>query len=125
MGTAYASAVLTENVYTTSDKHLKENIKSYTSHSNILNISTVSYNYLNKPNIPEIGLIAQDVEQYLPQIVKEFNGFKTVQYDRIGVLLIPIIREQDKKIKELEESEKELKCITYTLLRSLSLTTKT
>jgi hypothetical protein len=125
VGTAYASAVLTENVYTTSDKHLKENIKSYTPHLNILNISTVSYNYLNKPNIPEIGLIAQDVEEYLPQIVKEFNGFKTVQYDRIGALLIPIIRDQDKKIKDLEESVKELKCITYTLLRSLSLTTKT
>ena len=104
---------------------MKENIKLYTPHSNILNISTVSYNYLNKPNTPEIGLIAQDVEQYIPQIVKEFNGFKTVQYDRIGVLLIPIIREQDKKIKELEESVNELKCITYTLLRSLSLTTKT
>ncbi len=120
MGTLYASAILTENVYTTSDKHLKENIKSYTPNRNIINISTVSYNYTNKPSIPEIGLIAQDVEKYVPQLVKEFNGFKTVQYDRIGVLLLPIIREQDKKIKELEESVNELKCITYTLLRSMT-----
>jgi hypothetical protein len=116
-GTAYATSVLTENVYTTSDKHLKENIKSFIPNQNILNISTVSYNYTNKPSVPELGLIAQDVEQFVPQIVKEFNGFKSVQYDRIGVLLLPIVREQNKKIKELEDSVNELKCITYTLLK--------
>lgn len=100
VGTLYANTVLTENVYTTSDKHLKENIKSFIPNQNILNISTVSYNYINKPSVPEIGLIAQDIEQYVPQLVKEFNGFKSVQYDRIGVLLLPIVREQNKKIKE-------------------------
>jgi hypothetical protein len=119
-GTAYATNVLTESVYTTSDKHLKENIKSFSNTENILNISTVVYNYINKPKIEEIGLIAQDVEQYVPQLVKEFNGFKSVQYDRIGVLLLPIVRDQDKKIKELEENVRELKCITYSLLQSLS-----
>lgn len=119
-GTMFANAVLTENVYTTSDKHLKENIYSFIPNSNILNISTVFYNYISKPNMSELGLIAQDVEQYVPQIVKEFKGFKSVQYDRIGVLLLPIVREQNKKIKELEESMNELKCIMYTLLHSSS-----
>lgn len=117
-GTLFATTVLTESVYTTSDKHLKENIKSFQSPSNILNISTVTYNYTNKAHVNEIGLIAQDVEQYVPQIVKEFNGFKSVQYDRIGVILLPIVREQQKKILELEESIRELKCITYTLIHS-------
>lgn len=117
-GTSYATTVLTESVYTTSDKHLKENIKSFNINENILNISTVMYNYINKPTVEEIGLIAQDVEQFVPQIVKEFNGFKSVQYDRIGVLLLPIVREQEKRIKELEENVRELKCITYTLLKS-------
>jgi hypothetical protein len=119
-GTCYANTVLTESVYTTSDKHLKENIKSYNNTQNILNISTVVYNYVSKPKVEEVGLIAQDVEQYFPQLVKEFNGFKSVQYDRIGVLLLPIIRNQDKKIRELEENINELKCITYTLLHSLT-----
>jgi hypothetical protein len=120
VGTTYATTVLTENVYTTSDKHLKENIKSFIPSLNILNISTVTYNYTNKPTVPEIGLIAQDVEQYVPQLVKEFNGFKSVQYDRIGVLLLPLVREQNKKIKELEDSLNELKCITYSLLRTVT-----
>lgn len=118
-GTMFANNILTENVYTTSDKHLKENIKVFVPNKNILGISTVTYNYTNKPSIPEFGLIAQDVEKFAPHIVKEFNGFKSVQYDRIGVLLLPIVREQNEKIKELEESVKELKCITYSLLRAM------
>jgi hypothetical protein len=120
VGTQYATTILTESVYTTSDKNLKENIQSFIPSQNILNISTVSYNYINKPSVLELGLIAHDVEQYLPQLVKEFNGFKSVQYDRIGVLLLPIVREQNNKIKELEESVNELKCITYSLLRSIT-----
>jgi hypothetical protein len=117
-GTMFATNVLTNAVYTTSDKNLKENIHVHACDSNMLNISTVRYNYINTPHIEEIGLIAQDVERYAPQIVKEFNGFKTVQYDRIGVLLLPIVREQNKRIRELEESVNELRCITYTLLKS-------
>jgi hypothetical protein len=116
-GTSYATTVLANAVYTTSDKQLKENITSFSSAS-VLKISTVKYNYIKAPEVVEVGVIAQDVEQYLPEIVKEFNGVKSVQYDRIGLLLLPIMREQALKIKELEESVKELKCITYNILRS-------
>lgn len=117
-GTLYATTALAGSVYTTSDKQLKENITTFKTPS-VLNISTVKYNYIKRPGEIEIGVIAQDVEKYLPEIVKEFNGVKSVQYDRIGLLLIPIVKEQDRKIKELEDSVSELKCITYTLLQSI------
>jgi hypothetical protein len=116
-GTTYTNTLLAGAVYTTSDKQLKENIVSFQSPS-ILKISTVKYNYIKRPEETEVGVIAQDVEKYVPEIVKEFNGVKSVQYDRIGLLLLPIVREQAKKIKELEDSISELKCITYSLLHS-------
>jgi hypothetical protein len=118
-GTSYMEVALAGAMYTTSDKNLKENIQSFTCPS-VLNISTVKYNYVKRPGEEEIGVIAQDVEKYLPQIVKEFNGIKSVQYDRIGLLLLPVVRDQNRKIKELEDSLNELKCITYTLLHTMS-----
>ena len=64
----------------------------------------------------QVGVIAQDVEKVLPQVVKpapfdtDFDTFssksgenyKTVQYEKLIPLLIEAIKEQQKKIEELE-----------------------
>jgi hypothetical protein len=51
----------------------------------------------------DYGVIAQDVEKVLPELVKETHtGYLGVDYDKIIGLLIEVVKEQEKRIKELE-----------------------
>ena len=51
----------------------------------------------------DYGVIAQDVEKVLPELVKESHtGYLGVDYDKIIGLLIEVVKEQEKRIKELE-----------------------
>ena len=53
---------------------------------------------------PQLGLIAQDVEKVLPQIVYTTqNGYKGVDYTKIVPLLIEGMKEQQKQIDELKK----------------------
>ena len=52
---------------------------------------------------PNIGVIAQEVEAVLPQLVHDReNGFKGVDYAKLTGLLIEAIKEQQKQIDELK-----------------------
>jgi hypothetical protein len=51
----------------------------------------------------DVGVIAQEIEEILPQIVtNRDNGYKAVQYEKIIPLLIEAIKELSAKIKGLE-----------------------
>ena len=50
----------------------------------------------------DVGVIAQEVEAVLPEVVgTRDNGIKAVRYDRIVALLIEAIKEQQTQIDEL------------------------
>jgi len=49
-----------------------------------------------------IGLIAQEVEKVLPELVQEVNGLKYVVYGNIVGVLIEAIKEQENRITYLE-----------------------
>jgi hypothetical protein len=115
-GVSFFDHIVTRSLDTFSDRRLKENIAGYLSPSKLLSLTPCTYNYIATPGKTEIGLIAQDVEAVVPEIVKEHNGFKAVQYDRLGVLLLPIIREQAQRIERLEKSNDELRCAFSTLI---------
>ena len=56
------------------------------------------------------GIIAQDVQKVLPQIVKEKrDGYLGVRHDRLVGLLIESVKEQQQQIDELEKKVEELK----------------
>jgi hypothetical protein len=100
-GIAHIDEVLTTSVTTYSDKRLKMNINNMSTNNNILDLASFEYNYIMRPEVTEIGFIAQDVERVAPQIVREHNGYKTIQYDRLGVLLLPIVKQQQQQIDTL------------------------
>ena len=56
-----------------------------------------------------VGLIAEDVESVGLSEYVDYNtegGVESIQYDRLWVHLIPIIKEQQKRLEELENGTK-------------------
>ena len=119
-GTADIENIVTGSMETYSDRRLKENIVSLEPNYNLLELKACKYNYITKTGETEIGVIAQDVEKIVPEIVKEHAGYKTVQYDRIGVLLLPIIKDLTEKINQLEEDNLNIKLSIKAIISSLA-----
>ena len=102
-------AVWCKQVTTWSDLAFKENIDSLKGAlGKVRHLQAYYYNI--KPDqqaatIPskEIGLIAQDVEQVVPEVVvTNLEGKKGINYGNLSALLIEAIKEQDRKISSLE-----------------------
>jgi hypothetical protein len=56
-----------------------------------------------------MGVIAQELEPYLPEIVStDGSGFKSVKYANLTALLIQAVKEQQEQIEELKEEVKEI-----------------
>jgi hypothetical protein len=101
-----STGTLSSTIFTSlSDKTKKTNIKPINNALNIVkSIDGVYYNWIDDPNsnTKSIGLIAQDIEKVLPEVVTtNSDGLKTVSYGNIVALLIEAIKEQDTLIKNL------------------------
>ncbi|MDP2385306.1 MAG: tail fiber domain-containing protein [Bacteroidota bacterium] len=98
-----------------SDRNLKENIDSITNALDKLKQLT-GYTYNMKAsftgsttNRSEMGLIAQEVEKIIPQIVMtDENGIKGVAYQNLIPLLIEAIKEQNKNLTDQQYQIKTL-----------------
>jgi len=117
-GTAFITDITTYSVSTKSDMRLKENIREFRVPKEFLRLVPRLYTYIEKPGVVELGLIAQEVEGIVPHIVREQGGVKSLQYDRIGVLLLPVVKEQEERIQALEREVTDLKLAVLSLLQS-------
>lgn len=93
--------------YSESDIALKEDVLPIDGALNkVLNLFGVSFRWKSNKQ-DSIGLIAQDVEKVVPEIVKRnVAGNKTVSYDSIVPLLVEAIKEQQKQIEDLKRKIK-------------------
>ena len=58
----------------------------------------------------QIGMIAQEVEEFFPEIVStDNNGFKSLDYARLSVICLRLIKDTVEQIKELKNEIKNLK----------------
>ena len=89
---------------TTSDINLKKDIEIITNANEILNqINGVNFTWI-KSNKPSVGIIAQEIEKVLPQLVHERSdtGTKTVNYNGLIGVLIEAVKELSQRVEELE-----------------------
>jgi hypothetical protein len=73
---------------------------------------TVPYNKLigNKGDHTEVGLIAQEVQKVVPEVVgKNSDGYNTVDYQKLTAVLIEAVKEQQKEIDDLRGQVDSLK----------------
>lgn len=97
------AATFNNNVTAFSDARLKDNIETLEDGlAKVEQLRGVTYTRDGKENI---GVIAQEVEKILPEIVLTADdemGTKSVDYSRITAVLIEAVKELSAKIKELE-----------------------
>ena len=119
-GSAFVSDIVCMSVSSSSDIRLKTNIHPAPTCREILNIQPTYYSYKSKPEKQEYGVIAQEVEEIIPHCVRTGeDGYKSVLYDRLGVALIPIVREQEERLTRLEAENAELKKLVLRLCSAL------
>lgn len=98
--------------YSTSDIHLKENIQPI--QDALHKVSLISGNTFDWKSDPElvilhgfegrdVGVIAQEIESILPEVVTtRDSGYKAVKYEKLVPLLIEAIKELTDKVNKLE-----------------------
>jgi hypothetical protein len=97
-----AGDAMANHWYTSSDSRLKENITPLT--NAIDKVSALRGIYFNlkgeSPSKREVGVIAQEVEAMLPEVVSEdAQGYKSVDYSKLTPLLIEATKAQQVQIE--------------------------
>ena len=97
------AATFNNNVTAFSDERLKDNIETLEDGlDKVEQLRGVTYTRDGRENI---GVIAQEVEKILPEIVKTADdemGTKSVDYSRITAVLIEAVKDLSARVKELE-----------------------
>jgi hypothetical protein len=99
---------------TSSDFNLKTDIEPIDNAlDKVLNLNGVYYNWKDKTKFNDrhqIGVIAQDVEKIIPELVlTDDNGLKSVNYCQMVSVLIEAIKEQNNSINILKNEIELLK----------------
>jgi hypothetical protein len=90
---------------TSSDERIKTNIKTIENAlDKTLLLRGVEYNdFRIEPEKKRIGLIAQEVELIVPEVVRtDDEGLKSIEYQNLVGLLIEAIKDQQKQINDLK-----------------------
>jgi hypothetical protein len=119
-----ASGVL---ITTSSDIRLKENfepINESETHLKLLELVPKTYQWKNRErhgDLREIGLIAQEVKEVLPELIFEnSDGMYGVNYDKISILMLQSIKQLQKQIDELKNENIQMKNEIIELRRDVS-----
>jgi hypothetical protein len=99
-----------------SDRRLKENfepINESETHLKLLKLEPKTYQWTDREkygDYREIGMIAQEVKEVLPELVFENNnGMYGLHYDKVSILMLQSIKQLQKQIDELKNEIIQLK----------------
>lgn len=96
IGTISCGGITCTSITETSDVRKKENIQNLNieTYAVLDKINTYKYTYKDDTlKTARIGLIAQEVEEYFPEIVHtQKDGYKTIEYSKLGVLALDALK---------------------------------
>ena len=94
--------------FASSDERLKENLEPIgRATEKVGQLTGYTFDWIPMEEIHvhsgrDIGVIAQEVEKVLPEIVEERgNGYTAVKYEKLTALLIQAVNEQQQTMEEL------------------------
>ena len=94
--------LLATDFNSTSDARLKTNVRVIDDPlEKVLQINGVSFNWIENDK-PSMGVIADNIQEVLPDLVSDGNP-KTVNYNGLIGLLIEVVKEQQTQINSLNE----------------------
>ena len=115
-GTFHARADVIAYSSTPSDERLKDNVITIGSGLSLINQLrgvTYDWNVGSKQGKKDYGVIAQEVEKVLPELVKETKlplltdsdeVYKTVDYEKLTAVLIEAVKELSQKVEHIEKN---------------------
>lgn len=101
-----SGSIICVSVTQTSSRKVKENIEPIKDAEKILDLEAVSFDYKNKElGTDRRGFIAEDVAEVLPNLVSEETEDRPASLDYLQMIpyLQAVIKEQEKRIKALED----------------------
>ena len=105
----YTDVTSSGYVDSASDIKLKTNIKTIDNAlDKVLQLRGAEYDRIDKGNQHEIGVIAQEVEKVIPELVHG-DETKTVSYGNMTAVLIEAIKEQNDVINKMKKEIEDLK----------------
>jgi hypothetical protein len=88
-----------------SDENQKTNIQIIDNAMDITeNLRGVTFDWKDN-GLPSAGLIAQDVEKWLPQLINSNGESKTLNYNGVIGVLVEAIKDLNNRVKELENKQ--------------------
>jgi len=99
----YTTDLTAVNINSTSDKALKLNIKNADSSDHIIdNIKVRQFDWKNDQTHQNYGLVAQELEEIMPEAVGTSDQYMTIDYVKLVPVLIKQIQELKNRIELLE-----------------------
>ena len=98
---------------TTSDRRLKDNIKTITDGTDkLMSMNPVTHTWINNPEAPAVmGFIAQEMQEIVPEAVSgdaNSDEMMSMDYGRITPVLVAALQDAHRKIEELESRIKRM-----------------
>jgi hypothetical protein len=99
-----ADGLLSVKPATPSDLRLKHNIRPIEQSTDLIRrLRGVRFNW-NHTEQEDIGMIAQELESVLPELVyTDGDGYKRIYYDRLSAVLVEVVKDLDARLGKLEQ----------------------
>lgn len=104
------NALIAASITATSDIRLKNIINRYSTQSALYNLSAVDFSFKGSDDSVHTGLIAQEVQELYPALVKEDErGYLSIDYCGVTALLVNDMKHLLNKISRLEQQIEAIK----------------